>query len=64
VLHESIRQDNPLDVGGVTISQAISAGTFLAGLLMLVLIYKRMPMVSSRVAPFVWPDEEAATNSK
>lgn len=64
VLHESIRQDNPLDVGGVTISQAISAGTFLAGLLMLVLIYKRMPMVSPRVVPFVWPDEEAAPNSK
>lgn len=60
VLHESIRQDNPLDVGGVTISQAISAGTFLAGVLMLVLIYKKMPLVSPRVQPFYWPEEETA----
>lgn len=64
VLHESIRQDNPLDVGGVTISQAISAGTFLTGVLLLVLIYKKMPMVSPRVAPFVWPEDEAAPDKK
>ncbi len=58
VLHEAIRQDNPLDVGGLTISQAISLGTFLAGVLLLVLIYKRMPEASLRAVPFEYPDEE------
>ncbi|RIK62821.1 MAG: hypothetical protein DCC65_16880 [Planctomycetota bacterium] len=64
VIHESIRQDNPLDVGGVTISQAISAATFLAGILLLLWIHKGLPLVSPRVAPFVWPDEEPARAEK
>lgn len=64
VIHESIRQDNPLDVGGVTISQAISACTFLTGVLLLLWIYKCLPLVSPRVAPFVWPEDEQNPASK
>ena len=57
-LLEAIRQDNPLDVGGVTISQAISIGTFAAGVFGLLYIYKALPLRSPRVEKFVMPDEE------
>lgn len=59
-IHEAIRQDNPLDVGGVTISQAISACTFIAGVLLLLLMHKAMPLVSPRVQKFEWPEEGEA----
>jgi phosphatidylglycerol:prolipoprotein diacylglycerol transferase len=64
-LLELIRQDNPLDVGGLTISQAISIGTFLAGLAMVVMMYVAFPKYSPRAIPFVLPDEmpEPATAS-
>jgi phosphatidylglycerol---prolipoprotein diacylglyceryl transferase len=55
---ELIRQDNPLDVGGLTISQAIAIGTFAVGLLWLWVVYKRMPPVSPLVVPFEPPEEE------
>lgn len=64
VLHEAIRQDNPLDVGGLTISQAISAGTFLAGVFWLYIIYTRMPMVSPRVVPFEYPEEPPTATAR
>jgi phosphatidylglycerol:prolipoprotein diacylglycerol transferase len=54
-LLEAIRQDNPLDVGGLTISQAISIGCFFAGLLWLWIIYTKLPEVSPRVAPYEPP---------
>ncbi len=57
LLLEAIRQDNPLDVGGLTISQAISLGCFTAGVLWLWFVYTRLPMVSPRVAPFYPPED-------
>jgi len=58
IFTELIRSDNPLDVFGITISQAISACTLAAGLLWMWLIYTRLPMVSPLVAPYVPPEEE------
>lgn len=55
-LLELIRQDNPLDVGGLTISQAISIGTFIAGLAMTVILYAAFPKYSPRAIPFVLPE--------
>lgn len=57
VVHESLRQDNPLDVGGVTISQAISAMTFAIGLLGLWWLYARAPLTSPRAVQFIPPPE-------
>lgn len=57
LLLEAIRQDNPLDVGGLTISQAISFGCLAAGLLCLWVVYARMPLASVRAVPFVLPEE-------
>lgn len=64
LLTELIRSDNPLDVYGVTISQAISLCTLAAGLLWMWLVYARLPMVSPRVAPYVPPEEEPNPKSK
>lgn len=58
VFLELIRQDNPLDVGGVTISQAISIATFLGGIAWL-WIMSRMPLMSPRAVPYVPPPDEA-----
>ncbi len=58
VFLEMIRQDNPLDTGGVTISQAISVATFSAGVLWLVVMH-RLPQFSPRAMPYVEPEEEA-----
>jgi phosphatidylglycerol---prolipoprotein diacylglyceryl transferase len=58
IFTELIRSDNPLDVFGITISQAISACTLAAGLLWMWIIYTRLPMVSPRVAPYVPPEDE------
>ncbi|HUN80541.1 MAG TPA: prolipoprotein diacylglyceryl transferase family protein [Phycisphaerae bacterium] len=60
-LLEAIRQDNPLDVGGVTISQAISFGTFAAGVIALIYIYKALPEIGPGVKKFVLPDDEPPT---
>jgi phosphatidylglycerol:prolipoprotein diacylglycerol transferase len=60
VVHELIRQDNPLDVGGVTISQAISAVTFSLGVIGLWWLYNKMPMVSPRVVPYIPPQDDPA----
>jgi len=57
VFLEMIRQDNPLDVGGVTISQAISICTFSVGVLWLVIMH-RLPLYSPRAVPYVEPEEE------
>ena len=55
---ELIRQDNPLDVGGLTISQAIALATFLVGLLWMWAVYRWMPVASPLVVPFEPPEEE------
>lgn len=60
ILLESIRQDNPLDTAGVTISQAISLCTLAAGLLWMWVICTRLPMFSPRAVPFELPPEEEA----
>ena len=57
-LLELIRQDNPLDVGGLTISQAISICTFAAGLLWMWVVYKKLPVMSPRAVPFEYPEED------
>ncbi len=57
VFLEMIRQDNPLDVGGVTISQAMSLGIFVVGVLWLVVMH-RLPQFSPRAVPYVEPEEE------
>lgn len=56
VFLEMIRQDNPLDIGGVTISQAISIATFSVGVLWLAVMH-RLPMFSPRAVPYVEPEE-------
>lgn len=42
-LEEMIRADNPHDVAGLTVSQSISLGLFLFGVVYLVVLYKMMP---------------------
>ena len=42
-LEEIIRADNPQDVAGLTVSQSISVGLFLLGILYLLVLYKAMP---------------------
>ncbi len=63
VFLELIRADNPLDVGGVTISQAISITTFSVGVLWLAVIH-RLPLHSPRAVPYVEPEEEAPPPKK
>ncbi|MBK8267854.1 MAG: prolipoprotein diacylglyceryl transferase [Planctomycetes bacterium] len=59
VFEEAVRQDNPLDIGGVTISQAVSIVTFLVGLGWMILMY-RLPMTSPRAVKFELPPEETS----
>jgi phosphatidylglycerol:prolipoprotein diacylglycerol transferase len=59
LLLEAIRQDNPLDVAGITISQAISLGTLLAGLVWLALVYTAQPLFSPRARRFILEEEPA-----
>ena len=61
---ELIRQDNPLDVGGLTISQAIAIVTFAVGLLWLWVVYKKMPIMSPRAVPYIPPEEEEPAPKK
>lgn len=61
---ELLRQDNPLDVGGLTISQAISIGTFLTGWLWLYVVHRRLPPVSPRAVPFVCEETPVAKDPK
>lgn len=63
VFLELIRADNPLDVGGVTISQAISIATFSTGVLWLAVMH-RLPLHSPRAIPYVEPEEEAPPPKK
>jgi phosphatidylglycerol:prolipoprotein diacylglycerol transferase len=49
MLEEIIRVDNPHDVGGLTVSQFISAGLCLVGVVYLYLLYTRMPETSPHV---------------
>lgn len=63
VFEESLRQDNPLDIGGVTISQAISIVTFLCGLGWLILMH-RLPLYSPRAVKFELPEEDEAPPPK
>ena len=55
---ELIRQDNPLDIGGVTISQAISIVTFTVGVIWLWIMYRLLPRISPRAVPYVPPPED------
>ncbi|MCK6458055.1 MAG: prolipoprotein diacylglyceryl transferase [Phycisphaerae bacterium] len=56
VLEESIRQDNPLDVGGVTISQAVSIVMFITGVWAL-LSLRRRPLKCPLAVRFEPPPE-------
>ncbi len=64
VVLEAIRQDNPLDVGGLTISQAISIGTFTAGVLSLLYIYKALPPIGPGVEKFIMPEDEPPSRTR
>ncbi|MCH7813797.1 MAG: prolipoprotein diacylglyceryl transferase, partial [Planctomycetes bacterium] len=46
VILEQVRIDNPHDVGGMTISQAVSLGAFAFGVVWMVTIYQKMPLRS------------------
>ncbi len=51
---ELIRTDNPKDqLGGMTISQAVSIGMVVAGILYLVVLYAWLPLRSPRAVEFV-----------
>lgn len=58
-VEELIRQDNPLDVGGLTISQGLSLALFVIGALAFAWMY-RLPMTSPLAVRFVPPPEEPA----
>ncbi len=58
VLLESIRADNPLDVGGLTISQSVSIVMFVGAVIAMLILYKCLPERSPLAVPFV-PEEEA-----
>lgn len=55
---ELIRIDNPKDqVGGMTISQAVSIGMVVAGSLYLIALYAWLPLRSPRAVEFVLPSD-------
>jgi phosphatidylglycerol:prolipoprotein diacylglycerol transferase len=54
IILEAIRADNPLDTGGLTISQAVSVGGFVFGVVWIVAMY-RLPLRSPRAVPYVPP---------
>ncbi len=58
ILLESIRTDNPLDVGGLTVSQAISVGMIVTGIVYLFILYRFFPERSPLAVPFV-PEPQA-----
>lgn len=57
IFEEAVRQDNPLDVGGVTISQAVSIATFAAGVVWLLWL-QRQPLYSPRAVKFEPPEDD------
>lgn len=63
IFEEAVRQDNPLDIGGITISQAVSIVTFASGLAWMFLMY-RLPQYSPRAVKFELPPEETAPPPK
>jgi len=56
-LLELIRQDNPLDVANMSLSQSVCVGMFIFGILLLLWLRTR-PLKDPLAAPFVWPEEE------
>lgn len=48
---ELIRVDNPHDMGGLTISQAVSVGVFAAGAFYMFVLYTRMDLRSAKTMP-------------
>ena len=59
---ETIRVDNPLDVGLFTVSQAISLGMFGCAVIYLFVLYKFLPERSPRAIPFVEEAEPTEPN--
>jgi hypothetical protein len=55
IILEFIRADNPIDAGGLTISQAVSLGMLPMGLLFLFIVYKLLPPQSPRATIWVPP---------
>ena len=58
-LLECIRQDNPLDVANLTLSQSVCVVMFVFALVYFAVIY-RLPVKSPAAQPFYWPEEPAA----
>ena len=63
IILELIRVDNPLDSFGLTISQAISVGAFLLGVIFLIWLY-RQPLRSPRCVPYVMPINDEPKRKK
>ena len=59
---ELIRTDNPHEAAGLTASQFVSLGMFLAGILALMVLYRFMPERSKYAVPFVPPPSEKDAN--
>ncbi len=57
---EKIRNDNPLDTFGLTVSQGISVAMILIGIIWLVVIYRFLPERSPAAVPWIPPEEEPA----
>ncbi len=55
---ELIRADNPLDTFGLTVSQGVGIGMFLAGCVYLFVLYRFCPERSPAAVPFVPPEDE------
>ena len=59
IVLEAIRADNPLDTGGLTVSQAVSVAGIVFGILWLLWIY-RQPLRSPRAVEYIPPEEPEA----
>ncbi|MBN1488280.1 MAG: prolipoprotein diacylglyceryl transferase, partial [Phycisphaerae bacterium] len=62
IVLEAIRADNPLDTGGLTVSQAVSVAGIVFGILWLLWIY-RQPLRSPRAVAFIPPEEPEAAKA-
>jgi phosphatidylglycerol:prolipoprotein diacylglycerol transferase len=59
MFEEIVRVDNPRDSAGLTISQAVSVGMFVGGLVLLIVLW-RLPERSPRAVAYVPPLEQTA----
>jgi|GEM_PF-348193 len=63
IVEEAIRADNPLDTGGLTISQAVSVGGLIFAAIWFAWLY-RQPLRSPRAVAYVPPEASVAKASR